>query len=281
MTASPIPPSLPGLVRRPPSNLIPPLLLLSSGRRTDSLLFAGWCRAIDDLTDDPGIEEETKRSCLEAWFTALAPGRESDLPEDLRDLILRRHLDRSLLQEIVLGMMMDLGHVRHETFAGLETYCRRVASAVGLVSIGIFGAQGPVAESYADQLGVALQLTNILRDVAEDAAMDRIYLPQEDLKRFGVSEQEILHGIASPAMTHLLHHQAERADSWFANAETSWIDLSVNQRRLLRPARLMSAIYRELLLSMHRDRYDVLAKRYRVSTPRKLALLLRVMTARS
>ena len=265
-------------MRRRPSNLIPALLLLEGNRRNDALLFGIWCRHVDDIADSPSLAPAMKATALESWLRALSPEHEGDLPQDFLGMIRRRSLDRELLREILRGMLMDCGRVRFAAFADLEQYCRRVASAVGLVSARIFGAEGAVGEHYAEQLGIALQLTNILRDVAEDAAMDRIYIPLEDLERFGVTEEDIMKGNRSPEMTHLLNHQAERADSWFAKAELSWSNLSSNQKRLMRPARLMGAIYRELLLAMHRDRYDVFAKRYRVSRTRKLALLLQVLT---
>ena len=272
-------------MRRRSSNLIPALLLLPGDRRSDALLFGEWCRLVDDIADNRSLEVSEKRSSLEAWQRAIQSG--SGLPEDFQDMIRRRNLDQNRLSEIVLGMLMDVGNTeqnRYASFEELRTYCLRVASAVGLLSTQIFGAQGPAVESYATDLGIAMQLTNILRDVAEDAAVCRIYLPQEDLRRFGVMEEEILNadgGIPSPAMTHLLNHQAERADSYFAKAESAWSEMTVNQRRLMRPARLMSAIYRDILLQMHRDRYDVFAKRYRVPLGKKFLLLLRVMTARN
>ena len=269
---------------RRPSNLLPALLLLSRERRPDALLFGEWCRLLDDIADQPGSASAVRKAALEAWLKDLAPGCEERLPVDFLAMIRRRNLDRHLLQEIVRGMLMDTengGRVRIRDEAELEFYCRRVASAVGLLSAEIFGARGSAVGEYASRLGIALQLTNILRDVAEDAAMNRIYIPGEDLERFGVSEEEILGGKDSPRMTHLLNHQAERADSWFAKAELAWSEMTPNQKRIMRPARMMSAVYRELLLAMHRDRYDVFARRYRVSNPRKLALLLRVMSTRS
>jgi phytoene synthase len=269
---------------RRPSNLLPALLLLSRERRPDALLLGEWCRLLDDIADQPGSASAVRKAALEAWLKDLAPGCEERLPVDFLAMIRRRNLDRHLLQEIVLGMLMDTengGRVRIRDEAELELYCRRVASAVGLLSAEIFGARGSAVGEYASRLGIALQLTNILRDVAEDASMDRIYIPGEDLERFSVSEEEILGGKDSPRMTHLLNHQAERADSWFAKAELAWSEMTPNQKRIMRPARMMSAVYRELLLAMHRDRYDVFARRYRVSKLRKLALLLRVMTARS
>ena len=267
--------------RRRGSNLVLGLFLLPGARRRDALLFSDFCGTVDDLADSPGRTINEKRDLLDAWLAALKPGHENALPYRLRNMIVRRDLDRKLLSEIVRGMLMDTELSRYATFEELRVYCQRVASAVGLTSARIFGASGPAVENYAEQLGIALQLTNILRDVAEDAAMNRIYLPLEDLERFGVSEHEVLEITPSPAMTHLLNHQAERADSFFAKAELAWSEMSVNQRRLMRPARLMSAIYRDLLLQMHRDRYDVFATRYRVSTILKIFILLRVMSSRS
>lgn len=261
------------------SNLVTALLLLPRGRRRDAVLFHDFCRHVDDIADDPGLSVMEKQRILNNWLHALEPENEGELPDDFLELIIRRDLDRNLLGEIVLGMLMDTDCNRYGTIDDLLPYCRRVASAVGLVSARIFGARGAAVERYAEELGIALQLTNILRDVAEDAAMDRIYIPQEDLKRFGVGEEEVLQRTPSPAMTHLLNHQAERADSYFAKAELAWSEMSVNQRRLMRPAQFMSAIYRDLLLQMHRDRYDVFDRRYRVPALRKFLLLLRVMTS--
>ena len=279
-----IPRRLKGSAGRRPSNLLPALLLLSRERRPDALLLGEWCRLLDDIADQPGSASAVRKAALEAWLEALSPDGEGCLPVDFLAMIRRRNLDRHLLQEIVRGMLMDTqngGRVRIGDEAGLELYCSRVASAVGLLSAEIFGARGSAVGEYASRLGIALQLTNLRRDVAEDASMDRIYIPGEDLERFGVREEEILGGKDSPRMTHLLNHQAERADSWFAKAELAWSEMTPNQKRIMRPARMMSAVYRELLLAMHRDRYDVFARRYRVSSLSKLALLLRVMTARS
>lgn len=264
---------------RNPSNLALGLLLLPGKRRKDAFLFHDFCRHVDNVADDPTLSTMEKQRILNAWLQALMPLHESELPKEFREMIDRRKLDRQLLSEIVRGMLMDTECNRYASFEQLIPYCRRVASTVGLISAKIFGATGTSVERYAEELGIALQLTNILRDVAEDAAMGRIYIPMQDLDRFGVSEHEILENRPSPAMTHLLNHQAERADSYFAKAELAWSEMTTNQKRLMRPARLMSAIYRDLLLQMHRDRYDIFVKRYRVPAFRKFLLLLRVMTS--
>jgi phytoene synthase len=263
--------------RRGASNLVLGLFLLPRDRRRDALLFSDFCRTVDDIADSMEISPGEKRNLLEAWLDALQPDSKESLSAGLREMIDRRNLDIHLLSEIVRGMLMDTGFGRYATFEELHLYCRRVASAVGLTSARIFGASGSHVERYAGHLGIALQLTNILRDVGEDASMGRIYLPQEDLARFGVREEDIMERRNSPAITHLLNHQAERADSWFAKAELAWSDMSVNQRRLMKPARFMSAMYRDLLLQMHRDRCDVFDRCYRVPLVRKLLLLFRVM----
>ena len=264
---------------RNPSNLALGLLLLPGKRRKDAFLFHDFCRHVDNVADDPTLSTMEKQRILNAWLQALMPLHESELPKEFREMIDRRKLDRQLLSEIVRGMLMDTECNRYASFEQLIPYCRRVASTVGLISAKIFGATGTSVERYAEELGIALQLTNILRDVAEDAAMGRIYIPMQDLDRFGVSEHEISENRPSPAMTHLLNQQAERADSYFAKAELAWSEMTTNQKRMMRPARLMSAIYRDLLLQMHRDRYDIFVKRYRVPAFRKFLLLLRVMTS--
>ncbi len=256
------------------------LIFLPRERRRDAFLFYDFCRSVDDIADDSMLGIQEKQECLDTWLMALEPGQEENLPSDFRTMILRRQLDRHLLLEIVRGMRMDTEQNRYATFEALQPYCWRVASAVGLLTATLFGANGSSVERYARELGVALQLTNILRDVAEDASMNRLYLPLEDLTRFGVTEQEILEKNPSPAMTHLLGFQAERADATFAKAELAWSEMSAHQQRLMRPARLMSAIYRDLLLQMHRDRYDVFHQHYRVSTLKKLFLALRFFTGR-
>jgi phytoene synthase len=280
MNTSPVasrPPLRLSSVRRGGSNLVLGLFLLPGKRRRDALLFSDFCRTVDDIADSPGRTPGEKRVLLVAWLEALKPGHEQSLPREFRDMIARQNLDLHLFAEIVRGVLMDTEQGRYATFEDLRVYCHRVASAVGLASTRIFGASGPAVENYAKQLGIALQLTNILRDVAEDARMGRIYLPLEDLERFGASERDILEGAVSPAVIHLLNHQAERADSFFAKAELAWAEMSVNQRLLMRPARLMSALYRDLLLQMHRDRYDVFATRYRVPLLRKLFHVLRAL----
>lgn len=274
-----------GSAGRRQSNLALALVLLTSERRRDAFLFYDFCRAVDDIADQGMALPEQRRELLDTWISALQPEREENLPANFAEMITRRQLKRPLLIEVILGMQMDIAKedkgIRYQSFDDLHRYCWRVASAVGLISATLFGAHGAPVELYAEELGIALQLTNILRDVTEDAAINRIYIPQEELIRFEVTQQQILSLSPSPQMTHLLNHQAERADAYFARAELAWSEMSINQRRLMRPARLMSAIYRNLLLQMHRDRYDVFQKKYRVRGFMKFILMVQILTGKN
>jgi len=149
------------------SHLAFALLWLPRERRRDALVFFRFCRAVDDIADEPGRSEEEKRRLLQEWLDGI---ERNSLPAELESVVARHGIDRNLLAEIVRGCATDVRPARFETFAGLEKYCWRVACAVGLVSIRIFGCKDPASSAYAENLGHALQLTNILRDVGEDAA---------------------------------------------------------------------------------------------------------------
>lgn len=247
------------------SNLAIALYLLPRARRKDALCFYHFCHSIDECVDHSSLSQQEKENFFKNALSSI------------EEIIQRRKLDRKLLSEIIHGMQMDLTINRYATFEELRLYAWRVAAAVGLVSAQLFGAEGSTVERYAESLGIALQLTNILRDIAEDAAQNRIYLPLEDLQRFNVTEEELLHGTLSPQATHLFHHEAERAFSYFAKADLAWENMSPAERRTMKPARLMEAIYRTLLEKMQRDRYDVFHQRYRVGFLKKVILATRIL----
>ncbi|MCF7729741.1 MAG: squalene/phytoene synthase family protein [Chthoniobacterales bacterium] len=246
------------------SNLAIALYLLPRTRRKDALHFYNFCHWIDECIDSSTLTLQEKENILKMALQTL---------EELKE---QRHLDPRLLEEIMQGMQMDLTINRYETFEDLRLYAWRVASAVGLVSAQLFGASGVNVNNYAEQLGLALQLTNILRDVALDAAMNRIYIPLEDLARFQVTEKEILSSSPSPQATHLFEFEAERALSFFAKARLAWEKMSPCERHLMRPARLMEAIYRTLLEKMQHDRYDLFHQRYRIGIFQKIILATQV-----
>ena len=251
------------------SNLAFALGCLPPARRRDALVFYDFCRAVDDIADDPGRSSEEKRELLELWKTCL--NRERDLPEPLIGVLVRHGIDRRLLFEIVLGVETDIEPTRFQTYEDLRTYCWRVASAVGLVSIEIFGCKNPASKSYAELLGYALQMTNILRDVAEDAAVGRIYLPIEDLRKFDVSESSLLAGKPSGNFTALMRFEAGRARALFADARHALPDDDADS---LKPAELMRTIYERILSRMEADNFRVFAKRYRLSRVEKLLVFL-------
>jgi 15-cis-phytoene synthase len=233
------------------SNLAFALRFLPGRKKHDAMVFFRFCRTIDDIADDPAVPLEQRRSGLEDWRRAI--GQRSH-PE-LEKLIEAYSIDRGLLLEILEGCASDLEPVRFRTIADLESYCWRVACATGLVSIRIFGCRDARSEIYAAHLGHALQLVNILRDLGEDARRGRIYLPLEDLARFGVDEREILEEHPGPGFQALMAFQAGRARMRFAAAIPPEHDL-----RALRPARVMAGVYRAILDKLERERFPVFAR---------------------
>ncbi len=234
-----------------------------------------FCRAVDDAVDEQA-DVERASAALARWRRELAACFGAAPPETpeaarLQPVVRRFELSRRPFEDLIDGVAMDVGGRRYATFADLYEYCRRVASAVGLICVEIFGCRDERSRRYAIELGVALQLTNILRDVASDLARGRLYVPLEDLARFGVSEAD-LHdeaaraggGIRRPAVRALLAYQAERARTYFARARA--LRPAELARRLL-AAEVMRAIYFDLLGRIERVGCDVFAHRVRVPRP--------------
>ena len=172
----------------------------------------------------------------------------------------------AMLEEIIAGVEMDLRTVRYATFADLRLYCYRVASAVGLVSIEIFGYRNPQCREYAIELGLALQTTNIIRDVGKDLRSDRIYLPQDELARFAYSETDLRALVYDARFLRLMDFQAQRARAYFARAAAL---LPHEDRRSMVAAEIMSAVYRSLLRRMEQDGFQVFTKEYRLNRLQK------------
>lgn len=250
------------------SNLAFALGCLPRDRREDALVFYAFCREIDDIADEPIRTAEEKQALLDRWRAAVE-GRES-LPSTFESLIHRRDLDRGLLREIIEGVASDIEPRRFSTYADLQTYCWRVASAVGLVSIRIFGTRQPSSQTYAEQLGYALQITNILRDVGEDARLGRIYLPLEDCERFGVSEPGLLAGTPDGDFGGLMKFEAGRAREHFAAARSAF---HPQDAAALAPAEMMRRMYEMILDRMEQDSFRVFSRRYRLTKLEKLGLL--------
>lgn len=250
------------------SNLAFALTRLPPDRRRDALVFYHFCRTIDDIADDPARPAADKAACLAEWKIALTSG--NGLPSALETVIATRHLDRQLLVEIILGVEQDICPQDFPTCDALRRYCWRVACAVGLTSIEIFGCTDPRSKVYAEELGYALQWTNILRDVGEDARLGRVYLPVETLRHFSLTPEQIRTGQPGPGFQEFMRFESRRAEEHFARARAN---LAPADRRALAPARTMGAIYREILRRMEADGYRVFEKRYRVPLWRKMGLL--------
>lgn len=238
--------------------------------------FYALCRELDDVVDECH-ERQVAEAKLDWWraeiarFAAGAP--EHPATRALADTPQGRAIAPALLIEIVDGMAMDLDHVRYPDFKSLHLYCYRVAGVVGEVAAGIFGGtrgeHDREVRRYAHELGLAFQLTNIIRDVGEDARRGRIYLPQDELARFGVAEADLLAGRDSPAFQSLMQFQYERALSHYERARAA---LPATAKRAQRPGLVMAAIYQTLLDEIRHDGFPVLRARIALTPLRKLWL---------
>jgi phytoene synthase len=219
---------------------------------------------VDDIADSLELSVTEKRALLAQWRQMLraSVADEPPLAVDVRRLMQKYSLPPEMLEEIVAGVEMDLSFLRYSTFEELRVYCYRVASAVGLVSIEIFGYQNPRCRQYAIDLGLALQTTNIIRDVWKDFQAGRVYLPQEDLARFRYSEAELANRQYDEHFLQLMQFETARAREFFASAAAA---LPAEDRRAMAPAELMGSIYRALLRRIELDKFRVFEKEYRLS----------------
>ncbi len=262
------------ITRASKSNLALAFISLGGERRRDITTFYAFCRLIDDIADATDLPAEEKARQLLRWRAALSapqPGESAVAPE-VRRLTEKYPITPAMLAEIIDGVEMDLTIVRYATFAELRAYCYRVASAVGLVSIEIFGYRNPATREYAIALGLALQMTNILRDVGKDLAFGRIYLPQEEMARFGYSEENLRARLHNPEFVRLMQFEAERAREFFARAQTL---LPREDRRSMLSARIMARVYRTLLKRMEADGFRVFERDYSLSRWAKFRCLVR------
>jgi phytoene synthase len=245
------------------------LFLPPEKRRAITALYA-FCREVDDIADevsDIGIA----RSKLAWWRTEVAnlfAGHpQHPVTKALQPFVGIFGIDGARMNEIIDGMEMDLVYHRYADFDSLKLYCHRVAGVVGQLAASIFGYSNASTLEYAEALGIAFQLTNIIRDVGEDARRDRVYLPQDELARFGLTAEDILARRSGEAFRKLMEMQAERAQSYY---DLAFSRLAPEDRRNQRAGLIMAAIYRTLLDEIRRDRFDVLDKRTALTPLRKL-----------
>jgi phytoene synthase len=258
-----------GIVKGRATSFYYSFLALPAEKRSAIVAVWDFCRAVDDAVDEPGTTPPAR--ALAGWRAEVASiyeGREPASPQgrQLAPFVARFSLPRSAFEDLIDGVAMDLQQSRYETFDALRQYCLRVASAVGLICVEIFGYRDLQTRDYAIDLGIALQLTNIIRDVAPDLARGRLYIPTQELRQFGCTEEDLRTGAVTENVRRLLAHQAERARLFYHKADAA---LPRHDERRLVSARIMGAIYYDLLRSIERAGYDVFSRRVRVSRPRQ------------
>jgi phytoene synthase len=257
-------------------------LVLPAAKRNAIVAVWDFCRAVDDATDEPqaGVSGDGGAIAAEVarWRAELAACFDGGTPRTVQGaalvpVIAQFNLSRAPFEALIDGVEMDLVPRSYDTFDELYEYCIRVASAVGLMCIEIFGYRDAAAKQYATDLGVALQLTNILRDVGDDFGRGRLYIPLEDLRAHGCSEADIRREAAagrltSPAVRAVLRHQAERARNYYRRADRA----RPRDARGLIAAEIMGAIYRALLDRIEQRGYDVFAEVVRIPRPRRAVI---------
>lgn len=268
------------LARREARNFYPAFRVLPKDQRRAMCALYAFMRIADDLSDEPGAVEDKRRS-LAGWRAALrqalAGAATHPIHPALHHTVTTFVVPAEYLEAVIDGVEMDLTTFSYATFADLRLYCWRVASAVGLACVHLWGFRDERAKEFAENAGIAFQLTNILRDLKEDAVRGRVYLPAEDLERFGYDVERLRRGVRDDAFRALMRFQIDRARSYYDRA---WPLAPL----LDRPGRsvflMMARTYQALLDAIERNDYDVFSRRIRVGRWRKLMLALGVLPVR-
>jgi len=273
-----------GITRRQARNFYYGFLVLPKPKRRALTAVYAFMRRCDDIADDPSLPSRDRKQKLDAWidaFHAAQAGLATDEPILLAlvDAQRRFGIPVGLLDQLAFGTAMDIGEdrernaprppIQYGSFKDLEQYCYNVASVVGLVCIHIFGYTDPAARPLAERLGLAFQLTNILRDVKEDASLGRVYLPEEDLARFGISPAELATVTDASRLRPLLAFEAERAFAMYAAGDELLALISEDSRPALW---VLTTIYRSLLEKIVRSDYEVFSRRISLSLREKLTI---------
>ena len=257
------------------SNFYYSFLFLPKRRRDAMYTVYAFCKAVDSAVDEPPRGSNPKEE-LRRWRAELDRVYSGEptwpLMISLAHHIKRLSIPKAYFEELIKGVEMDLVTTRYATFEDLSLYCYRVASIVGLICLHIFGPTSAHAQDYAVDLGMAFQLTNILRDLATDAEQGRIYLPQEDLTRFGYAESELLERKESPRLRELIRFEAQRTRAYYGKAHDALACLSKKDRRALTVAEIMRAVYSRILEHIELPEHAVFGPRVRLSSSNRLAL---------
>ncbi len=250
-------------------------LFLPEVKRRAMFTVYSFCRRTDDIVDDIEDKDEARR-VLDDWRQQLDRCYTGDAQDPimvgLQELQPRFNLPKDYFHLLIDGCEMDLVHKRYSTFDDLYKYCYHVASVVGLICIEIFGYRSDQAKDYAVNLGMALQLTNIMRDVGEDAQNGRIYLPGEDLEQFNYTEEKLMNETYCDEFVSLMRYQEERAADYYQKARALY---DRRDHPMLFPAEIMGKIYHSLLIRIAAADYNVYQQRIRVPNSRKMAIALR------
>ena len=234
-----------------------------------------FCKEVDNAVDEPPAGSNPQEE-LRRWQTELEAAYRGT-PTFPVTVCLASHvkelsIPRAYFDEVIKGVEMDLMASRYASFQDLSLYCYRVASVVGLICLHIFGPTSARAQDYAVALGMAFQLTNILRDIGTDAAQGRIYLPQEDLQKFGCTDQTILQRQETTELRTLLHFEIARAHEYYAKAQAAFEALPPCDQRALTVSEIMRAVYFRILQKIEAPKHQIFGPRARLTTSRRLVL---------
>ena len=263
------------LTKKSGSNFYYSFLFLPKSRREAMYTVYAFCKEVDNAVDEPPPGSQPQDE-LARWRRELAAayGGTPTLPVTIS---LARHvralsITQAYFEELIKGVEMDLTSKRYATFGELSSYCYRVASVVGLICLHVFGTTSPRAQDYAVNLGMAFQLTNILRDLGNDAECGRVYLPQEDLARFMYREDDLMHRRYTPEFTALMRFEVGRAQEFYDKARRALESLPRTERRALTVAEIMRGVYSRILHRIEESGYRVLGERVTLSPRHRLAV---------
>ena len=263
------------LTKKSGSNFYYSFLFLPRKRRAAMYTVYAFCKEIDNAVDEPPAGSNPQEE-LRRWQTELKAAYRSTptfpVTISLANHVKQLSIPQAYFNELIKGVEMDLATSRYASFQDLSVYCYRVASVVGLICLHIFGPTSARAQDYAVNLGMAFQLTNILRDIGTDAAQDRIYLPLEDLEKFGCTDQSILQRQEHKELRKLLHFEAARAHEYYAKAQVAFESLPAHDQRALTVSEIMRAVYFRILQKIEGPKHRIFGPRARLATSRRLVV---------
>lgn len=263
------------LTKQSGSNFYYSFFFLPQARRDAMYTVYAFCREVDNAVDDAPAGSDPQQAIAQ-WRDELAAAYRGT-PTHPVTISLARHarelaIPQEYFAELISGMEMDLTTLRYKTFDELSRYCYRAASVVGLICLHVFGTRSSLARDYAIDLGMAFQLTNILRDLGSDADRGRIYLPQDELARFGCGEEDMLRKSYTPAFRELMRFQTERAKSYYDKANQAIRKMPKADRQALTPAEIMRGVYSRILDRIIASDYQVFGPRITVSPAHRLVI---------